>query len=88
MLGFLAEGNDSELVSKVTTLLTVYIIEVLDCYKCLNDEDALGVSLEFLNEVWSSVWNVIKKYETSHTTLNTVVLCSKVAMIKSLSPLR
>ncbi|BBG98791.1 ARM repeat superfamily protein [Prunus dulcis] len=42
VFGLVAQDSDSELVSNVAALLTGYAVEVLECFKRLNSEDAKG----------------------------------------------
>lgn len=51
VFGLVAGDSDSELVSRVGSLLTAYAAELLECLKRLNAEDTKGASMELLNEV-------------------------------------
>ncbi|XP_057786716.1 exportin-T isoform X2 [Salvia miltiorrhiza] len=57
------DDSGSELVSGVASLLTGYATEVLECSKHLEPEDGKEVSLELLNEVLPSVFNIIQNGE-------------------------
>ncbi|KAH6773370.1 ARM repeat superfamily protein [Perilla frutescens var. frutescens] len=52
--------SGSELISGVASLLTGYATEVLECSKSLKPEDGKEVSLELLNEVLPSVFDIIQ----------------------------
>ncbi|KAL6335409.1 hypothetical protein AAG906_029652 [Vitis piasezkii] len=71
VFGLVAEDSDSELASKIATLLTGYATELLECSKKLNSEDLKQTSMELLDEVLPSVF---------------FFFCF-VATMKSLSPL-
>ncbi|KAF2300956.1 hypothetical protein GH714_018585 [Hevea brasiliensis] len=85
----LVTGNsDSELVSKIASLITGYAGEVLECYKRVGTEDAKEVSLELLNEVLPSVFFVMQNCEVDTAFSIVQFLSDYVATMKSLSPLR
>jgi len=88
VFGLVTGDIDSELVSKVAALITGYAVEVLECYKRVNTEDAKGVSLELLNEVLPSVFYVMQNCEVDNTFSIVQFLSCYVATMKSLSPLR
>nr|XP_034896148.1 exportin-T-like isoform X2 [Populus alba] len=88
VFGLLTGDGDSELVSKVATLVTGYASEVLECYKWVNTDDAKGVSLELLNEVLPSVFYAMRNFEVGTTFSIVQFLSCYVATMKSLSPLR
>ncbi|KAA0059396.1 exportin-T [Cucumis melo var. makuwa] len=81
------EDSDSELVSKVASLLTGYAVEVLECFKRLNSEESKSTSLELLNEVLPSVFYVLQKCELDSAFSIVQFLSGYVATMKSLSPL-
>ncbi|KAI5594165.1 hypothetical protein POPTR_003G066200v4 [Populus trichocarpa] len=88
VFGLVTGDIDSELVSKVAALITGYAVEVLECYKRVNTEDAKGVSLELLNEVLPSVFYVMQNCEVDNTFSIVQFLSCYVTTMKSLSPLR
>ncbi|XP_034207073.1 exportin-T isoform X2 [Prunus dulcis] len=88
VFGLVAQDSDSELVSNVAALLTGYAVEVLECFKRLNSEDAKGVSMELLNEVLPSVFYVMQNCELDSTFSIVQFLSGYVATMKTLSPLR
>ncbi|CAK7356517.1 unnamed protein product [Dovyalis caffra] len=88
VFGLVTGDSDSELVSKVAALITGYAVEVLECYKRVNTEDAKGVSLELLNEVLPSVFFVMRNCEVDTSFSTVQFLSCYVATMKSLSPLR
>lgn len=80
-----AEDNDSDLVSRVASLLTGYATEVLECSKRLNSEDGKGVSVEILNEVMPSVFYVMQNCEIDATFSIVQFLSGYVGTMKNLS---
>lgn len=88
VFGLVAQDSDSDLVSNVAALLTGYAVEVLECFKRLNSEDAKGVSMELLNEVLPSVFYVMQNCELDSTFSIVQFLSGYVATMKTLSPLR
>ena len=80
-----AEDSDSELVSKVASLLTGYAVEALECFKRLNSEDSKSNSLELLNEVLPSVFYVLQKCELDSAFSIVQFLSGYVATMKNLS---
>lgn len=62
----------SELVSGVASLLTGYAAEVLECSKSLKPEDGKEVSLELLNEVLPSVFEIIRHDEVDSAAFSIV----------------
>ena len=88
VFGLVTGDGDSELVSKVATLITGYAAEVLQCYKWVNTDDAKGVSLELLNEVLPSVFYAMRNFEVGTTFSIVQFLSCYVATMKNLSPLR
>lgn len=88
VFGLVFEDGESELVSKVAALLTGYAMEVLECVKRLNAENAKGVSKKLLNEVLPSVFYVMQNCEVDTTFSIVQFLSGYVATMKSLSPLK
>ncbi|XP_048334251.2 exportin-T isoform X1 [Ziziphus jujuba] len=88
VFGLVTEDGDSELVLRIATLLTGYAVEVLECFKRLNAEDAKGISMELLDEVLPSVFYVMQNCELDSTFSIVQFLSSYVATMRSLSPLR
>ncbi|KAJ7963291.1 exportin-T [Quillaja saponaria] len=88
VFGLVTEDGDSELVSDVAELLTGYAVELLECFKRINSEDAKGASMELLNEVLPSVFYVMKNCEVDSTFNIVQFLSGYVATMKMLSPLR
>ncbi|XP_052175339.1 exportin-T isoform X2 [Diospyros lotus] len=87
VFGLITEDSDSDLVSKVSALLTGYATEVLECSKRLNSVDAVGVSLELLNDVLPSLFYAMQNCEIDTTFSIVQFLSSYVATMKNLSPL-
>ncbi|KAH9665209.1 exportin-T [Citrus sinensis] len=88
VFGLVSEDGESELVSKVAALLTGYAMEVLDCVKRLNAENANEASKKLLNEVLPSVFYVMQNCEVDTTFSIVQFLSGYVATMKSLSPLK
>ncbi|KAL5698372.1 hypothetical protein ACHQM5_029421 [Ranunculus cassubicifolius] len=88
VFGLIAGDRDSELVSKVATLLTGYAAETLDCSKRLDSEDIKGMSMELLDEVLPSVFYVMQNCEMDTAFSVVQFLSSYAATMKSLSPLK
>ncbi|XP_011035726.1 PREDICTED: exportin-T-like isoform X2 [Populus euphratica] len=88
VFGLVTGDGDSELVSKVATLITGYAAEVLECYNWVNTDDAKGVSLELLNEVLPSVFYAMLNCELGTTFSIVQFLSCYVATMKNLCPLR
>ncbi|CAN6707457.1 unnamed protein product [Malus baccata var. baccata] len=88
VFGLVAQDNDSELVSNVAALLTGYAVEVLECFKRLNSEDAKGISMELLNEVLPSVFYVMQNCELDSAFSIVQFLSGYVGTMKTLSSLR
>ncbi|CAK9179873.1 unnamed protein product [Ilex paraguariensis] len=85
VFGLVTENNDSELVSRVASLLTGYATEVLECSKHSNSEDAKGVSMELLHEVLPSVFYAMRSCEVDATFSAVQFLSGYFATMKSLS---
>ncbi|XP_008342570.1 exportin-T-like isoform X2 [Malus sylvestris] len=88
VFGLVAQDNDSELVSNIAALLTGYAVEVLECFKRLNSEDAKGISMELLNEVLPSVFYVMQNCELDSAFSIVQFLSGYVGTMKTLSSLR
>ncbi|PIA43073.1 hypothetical protein AQUCO_02000489v1 [Aquilegia coerulea] len=80
--------RDSELVSKVASLLTGYAAEVLECSKRLDSEEIKGMSTELLDEILPSVFYVMQNCEMDSAFSVVQFLSSYVSTMKSLSPLK
>lgn len=83
-----ADNTDSEFVSKVSSLITGYATEVLDCYRRSTSEDTKGVSTELLDEVLPSVFYIMQNCEVDTQFSIVQFLTGYVAKMKSLSPLK
>ncbi|EXB23808.1 hypothetical protein L484_009569 [Morus notabilis] len=88
VFGLVNKDSDSELISSIAALLTGYAVEVLECFKRLNSEDAKAVSVELLDDVLPSVFYVMQHCELDSTFNIVQFLSSYVGTMKSLSPLR
>lgn len=88
VFGLVSKDADSELVASVAGLLTGYAVEVLECFKRLNSEEAKSTSMELLDEVLPSVFYVMQHCELDSTFSIVQFLSSYVATMRSLSPLR
>ncbi|KAM6601711.1 hypothetical protein CsatA_021320 [Cannabis sativa] len=88
VFGLVNKDGDSELISSLAQLLTGYAVEVLECFKRLNSEDAKSISMELLDEVLPSVFYVMQHCELDSTFSIVQFLSCYVATMKSLSPLR
>ncbi|KAG9141005.1 hypothetical protein Leryth_012587 [Lithospermum erythrorhizon] len=95
VFGLVTEGSDSELVSAVSSLVTGFATEVLECRKRLNPEDGKGIADELLNEVLPSVFyimqpsvfNTIQNSEVDTTFSFIQFLSSYVGTMKNLTSL-
>ncbi|XP_010537618.1 PREDICTED: exportin-T isoform X1 [Tarenaya hassleriana] len=88
VFGLVSEDVDSELVSKVSALLTGYAVEVLECHKRLNSEDTKAISMELLNEVLPSVFYVMQNCEVDATFSTVQFLLGYVSTLKGLPALK
>ncbi|OMO70638.1 Armadillo-like helical, partial [Corchorus capsularis] len=88
VFGLISDDNDSELVSRVAALITGYAVEVLECSKRLNTQDAKSVSMELLDEVLPSVFYVMQNCEMDAAFSIVQFLSGYVATMKTLSPLQ
>ncbi|KAI4355426.1 hypothetical protein L6164_004202 [Bauhinia variegata] len=88
MFSLVAGDGDSELVSDVAALLTGYAVEVLECFKRINSEDAKKISMELLNEVLPTVLYVMKNCDVDATFNMVQFLSGYIATMKSFTPLR
>ncbi|KAL5156311.1 Exportin-T [Glycine soja] len=85
VLRLVTEDGDAELVSDIAALLSGYAVEALDCFKHLNSEDAKGISMELLSEVFPSIFYVMKNFEVDVNIIQ--FLSGYVAILKSFAPL-
>lgn len=88
VFGLISDDNDSELVSRVAALITGYAVEVLECSKRINSEDAKVVSMELLDEVLPTVFYVMQNCEMDAAFSIVQFLSGYVATMKTLSPLQ
>ncbi|XVF86906.1 hypothetical protein PTKIN_Ptkin18bG0078600 [Pterospermum kingtungense] len=88
VFGLISDDNDSELVSRVAALITGYAVEVLECSKRVNSEDAKVVSMELLDEVLPTVFYVMQNCEMDAAFSIVQFLSGYVATMKTLSPLQ
>ncbi|KAK8618711.1 hypothetical protein V6N13_132693 [Hibiscus sabdariffa] len=88
VFGLVSDDNDSELVSGIAALITGYAVEVLECSKRVNSEDAKVVSTELLDEVLPTVFYVMQNCEMDAAFSIVQFLSGYVATMKSLSPLQ
>ncbi|GMI77859.1 PAUSED [Hibiscus trionum] len=70
------------------TLITGYAVEVLECSKRVNSEDAKVVSTELLDEVLPTVFYVMQNCEMDAAFSVVQFLSGYVATMKTLSPLQ
>ncbi|KAF8084278.1 hypothetical protein N665_0726s0003 [Sinapis alba] len=88
VFGLVSEDVDSELVSKVSALVTGYAVEVLECHKRLNSEETKAVSMDLLNEVLPSVFYVMRNCEVDSTFSIVHFLLGYVSTLKGLPALK
>ncbi|XVE51859.1 hypothetical protein DITRI_Ditri02bG0075000 [Diplodiscus trichospermus] len=88
VFGLISDDNDSELVLGVAALITGYAVEVLECSKRVNLEDAKVVSMELLDEVLPSVFYVMQNCEMDAAFSIVQFLSGYVAAMKTLSSLQ
>ncbi|GMI77867.1 PAUSED [Hibiscus trionum] len=88
VFGLVSDDNDSELVSGIAALITGYAVEVLECSKRVNSEDAKVVSTELLDEVLPTVFYVMQNCEMDAAFSVVQFLSGYVATMKTLSPLQ
>ncbi|XWS16157.1 hypothetical protein CRYUN_Cryun34aG0061300 [Craigia yunnanensis] len=88
VFGLISDDNDSELVSRVAALITGYAVEVLECSKRVNSEDAKVVFMELLDEVLPTVFYVMQNCEMDAAFSIVQFLSGYVATMKTLSPLQ
>ncbi|GMI93678.1 PAUSED [Hibiscus trionum] len=88
VFGLVSDDNDSELVSGIAALITGYAVEVLECSKRVNSEDAKVVSTELLDEVLPTVFYVMQNCEMDAAFSIVQFLSGYVATMKTLSPLQ
>ncbi|XP_076954938.1 exportin-T-like isoform X3 [Bidens hawaiensis] len=87
VFGLVAGDGDSEFVSGLSSLLTGYASELLDCVKHLNSGDLKRASVDLLNEVLPSVFYIMKNCEIDTTFSTVQFLSGYVATMKTPSPL-
>lgn len=88
VFGLVSGDVDSELVSKVSALVTGYAVEVLECHKRLNSEETKAVSMDLLNEVLPSVFYVMRNCEVDSTFSIVQFLMGYVSTLKGLPALK
>ncbi|XVF27059.1 hypothetical protein REPUB_Repub14bG0073900 [Reevesia pubescens] len=88
VFGLISDDNDSELVLRIADLITGYAVEVLECSKRVNSEDAKVVSIELLDEVLPTVFYVMQNCEMDSAFSIVQFLSGYVATMKTLSPLQ
>ncbi|XWS20068.1 hypothetical protein CRYUN_Cryun31cG0069800 [Craigia yunnanensis] len=88
VFGLISDDNDSELVSRVAALITGYAVEVLECFKRVNSEDAKVVSMKLLEEVLPTVFYVMQNCEMDAAFSIVQFLSGYVATMKTLSHLQ
>ncbi|XP_056163203.1 exportin-T isoform X2 [Syzygium oleosum] len=86
VFGLVSDDSDSELASRVASLLTGYAVEVLECSKRLT-EDTKQTSFELLDEVLPSVFYVMQNCEVDTAFSIVQFFSGYVSAMKSLSPL-
>ncbi|KAL3632068.1 hypothetical protein CASFOL_025052 [Castilleja foliolosa] len=79
--------SDSELVTSVSSLLTGFATEALECCKRLSSDDGKGVSLELLNKVLPSIFYFVQNCEADSVLSIVQFLSIYVGTMKSLSAL-
>ncbi|XP_010471283.1 PREDICTED: exportin-T [Camelina sativa] len=87
VLGLVSGDAESELVAKVSALLTGYAVEVLECHKRLNSEETKAVSMDLLNEVLPSVFRVMQNCKVDSTFSIVQFLLGYVSTLKGLPAL-
>ncbi|XP_073139447.1 exportin-T isoform X2 [Henckelia pumila] len=87
VFGLAVDDSDSEFVSSLTSLLTGYASEVLECFKLLRTEDGKEVSLDLLNGVLPSVFYVMQNCEVDSAFSIVQFLSCYVGTMKSRSTL-
>ncbi|KAL4387900.1 hypothetical protein GQ457_09G005180 [Hibiscus cannabinus] len=88
VFGLVSADNDSELVSGISALITGYAVEVLECFKRVNSEDAKVVSTELLDEILPTVFYVMQNCDMDAAFSIAQFLSGYVATMKTLSPLQ
>ncbi|KAF8026914.1 hypothetical protein BT93_F3414 [Corymbia citriodora subsp. variegata] len=86
VFGLVSDNSDSELASRVASLLTGYAVEVLECSKRLTEETK-GTSFELLDEVLPSVFYIMQNCEVDTAFSIVQFFSGYVSAMKSLSPL-
>lgn len=85
VFGLVSDDSDSELASRVASLLTGYAVEVLECSKRLTEETK-GTSFELLDEVLPSVFYIMQNCEVDTAFGIVQFFSGYVSAMKSLSP--
>ncbi|KAH1048222.1 hypothetical protein J1N35_039006 [Gossypium stocksii] len=88
VFGLVSEDNDSDLVSAIAALITGYAVEVLECSKRVNTEDAKVISMELLDEVLPTVFYVMQNCEMDAAFSIVQFLSGYVATMKTHSSLQ
>ncbi|XP_022715279.1 exportin-T-like isoform X3 [Durio zibethinus] len=88
VFGLISDDNDYDLVSRVAALITGYAMEVLECSKRVNSEDAKVVSMELLDEVLPTVFYAMQNCEMDAAFSIVQFLSGYVATMKMFSPLQ
>lgn len=88
VFGLVSEDADSELVAKVSALVTGYAVEVLECHKRLNSEETKAVSMDLLSEVLPSVFYIMRNCEVDSTFSIVQFLMGYVSTLKGLPALK
>ncbi|KAG4124718.1 hypothetical protein ERO13_D10G055800v2 [Gossypium hirsutum] len=88
VFGLVSDDNDSDLVSAIAALITGYAVEVLECSKRVNTEDAKVISMELLDEVLPTVFYVMQNCEMDAAFSIVQFLSGYVATMKTHSSLQ
>ncbi|TYJ13548.1 hypothetical protein E1A91_A10G059100v1 [Gossypium mustelinum] len=88
VFGLVSDDNDSDLVSAIAALITGYAVEVLECSKRVNTEDAKVISMELLDEVLPTVFYVMQNCEMDAAFCIVQFLSGYVATMKTHSSLQ
>ncbi|KAA3479204.1 exportin-T [Gossypium australe] len=88
VFGLVSDDNDFDLVSAIAALITGYAVEVLECSKRVNTEDAKVISMELLDEVLPTVFYVMQNCEMDAAFSIVQFLSGYVATMKTHSSLQ
>ncbi|MBA0695621.1 hypothetical protein Goari_002234, partial [Gossypium aridum] len=88
VFGLVSDDNDSDLVSAIAALIAGYAVEVLECSKRVNTEDAKVISMELLDEVLPTVFYVMQNCEMDAAFSIVQFLSGYVATMKTHSSLQ